>query len=105
MNTSESTIQAEIRCELSKHGIQTFRMQSGTFLSMDGKRVIHCGVTGMSDLLLVFPNGLCGWIETKRASGGRKLQEQKDFIDAMQQQGCKAGFAKSVQEALEVCRL
>lgn len=102
---SESQIKSEIRCELSKHGIMTFNMSSGKFLSIDGKRIVKIGVNGMSDLLCIFPDGQTGWIETKRAAGGVKRKDQENFIEAMKQQGCKAGFAKSIKEALDICEI
>lgn len=101
-SNAESTIQAEIRCALSLKGCICIRQQCGQFLTMDGKRIVHIGIVGISDLLIILPDGRAAWIETKRASGGTRRKEQENFIEQMRKRGCPAGFAKSVQDAIDI---
>lgn len=105
MNESESKIQSEIRIALSQRGCIVIRQSSGKFLSMDGRRIVTVGIPGISDLQVILPNGNSAWVETKRAAGGVRSQEQINFIEQMRIRGCRAGFAKSVEEAFEICGL
>ena len=41
-------------------------------------------------------------IECKRSKGGKKEQDQKDFIAAVITAGGRAGFARSAEEAMEI---
>ena len=98
----ETSIQNAIRIALSKHGIKTFRMNIGKFRTQDG-RWISIGIKGMSDLLAL-KNGKAIWIETKTPVG-KASKEQIQFIKVMKQDGCKAGFARSVEDALKLCEV
>lgn len=102
---SESKIKKQIRLELSRYGIITIPTQVGNFLSMDGNRIINIGIPGMSDLMAIRPDGVVCWLETKCESGGKKSEKQKKFIEQMKKQNCKAGFCRSVYEALKICEV
>ena len=95
---SESYIQNQIRCELSKYGI-VIRMNTGNVQTQSGT-YIRCGVKGMSDLLFV-GQGYIAWIEVKTPTG-KPSPEQIKFINRMRQLGHRAGIARSVEEALEI---
>lgn len=99
---AETNIQNKIRIELSKHGIVTFRMNTGKFKTQDG-RWISIGIKGTADLLAI-KNGKAIWIETKTPIG-KASKEQINFIKQMKQIGCKAGFARCVEDAFKICEI
>lgn len=98
INYSESYIQNQIRCALSKYGV-VIRMNTGNVQTQSGT-YIRCGVKGMSDLLFV-GRGYIAWIEVKTPTG-KPSPEQIKFINRMRQLGHRAGIARSVEEALEI---
>lgn len=97
-NKTETQIQNEIRCELSKFGV-VVRQNTGNFTTNDGRHV-KCGVTGLSDLLFI-GCGFCAFIEVKKP-GGRASKEQLNFIRRMRELGQRAGIAYSVADAFEI---
>jgi len=99
-NKQETNLQNNIRIELSKLGIKTFRNNVGRFKTQDD-RWIKIGTVGMSDLLAI-KNGKAIWLETKTPVG-KASKEQVAFIKAMQLSGCKAGFVRSIEDAIKIC--
>ncbi len=99
---TEHDIQNSIRLELSKLGCLTFRINVGKFQMKDG-RWFDTGVPkGWSDLIAI-KDGRIYFLEVKNAKG-RASQEQINFIEQMQKQGCKAGIVRSVQDAINLIR-
>lgn len=101
---TEHDIQNQIRLELSKMGFCVFRINSGKILMSDG-RWFDTGVPkGFSDLLAI-KNGKAYFIEVKTETG-RASQEQLKFIEVMKSRyGCKAGIARSVEDAKNIVLL
>lgn len=100
----ETEIQNKIRVALSEHGV-VFRMNSGLLYDRAGNR-IRVGAPGMADLLYVGEpyvgyRPTVAWLEIKTAKG-QPTDEQLHFIEQMQKLGCKAGIARSVQDAKEI---
>ena len=98
---TEHDIQNEIRLELSKLGFCVFRINSGKIKMSDG-RWFDTGVPkGFSDLLAI-KDGKAYFIEVKTETG-RASQEQLKFIEVMKSRyGCKAGIARSVDDAKKI---
>ena len=96
----ETKIQDRVRLELSKKGCKVFRCNVGNFYTKYGQE-IKIGTPGHSDLYGVKPGGTAFFIEMKTPIGKATIQ-QKNFIKVMKQMGCCAGFAHSVDEALEI---
>jgi hypothetical protein len=99
---SERNIKSKIMIEISKRGGFPLNQSVGTFLTIDGHRVVHIGINGLTDLLAVLPDGKVAWIETKAASGGQKREDQIKFIERIKELGHRAGFAKSVDDAIKI---
>lgn len=101
MGKAETKVSDLIRLELSKRGCKIFRYQVGLFYTMYGEK-IHVGIKGASDLIgHRRPDGRAFYIETKTPVG-KASKEQKKFIAAMQESGALAGFANSVEQALDI---
>ncbi len=98
---SEHDIQSEIRLALSAEGYCVFRVNSGKVKMADG-RWFETGVpTGFSDLFAV-KDGKIAFLEIKNEVG-RPTPEQLKFIEVMQTRyGCRAGIARSVEDALKI---
>ena len=98
---TEHDIQNSIRLYLSERGYCVFRINSGKVKMADG-RWFETGVPkGFSDLLAV-KDGKAFFIEVK-AEHGRPTAEQIKFIQVMQTRyGCRAGIARSVEDALNI---
>jgi len=100
MKKQETKIQDVVRLELSKKGCKVFRCNVGNFLTKYGQE-IKIGTPGHSDLYGVKPGGIAFFIEMKTPIG-KASTKQKNFIRVMKQMGCCAGFANSVEQALEI---
>lgn len=100
---SEHDIQNEIRMHLSSLGYCVFRINSGKVKMADG-RWFDVGVPkGFSDLVAV-KDGKISFIEVKNEIG-RPTAEQINFIKQMQTRyGCRAGIARSVEDALAIVK-
>lgn len=96
----ETNIQDHIRLELSKKGCKVFRCNVGNFYTKYGQE-IKIGVTGHSDLYGVRPGGRAFFLEVKTPIG-KARKEQKSFIAAMQKNGALAGFARTIEEAINI---
>jgi hypothetical protein len=75
------------------------RNQSGVF--QDGNRYIRVGVRGKLDLTVYLKTGRFIEIEVKRP-GGKPEPHQQKRIDDIRAAGGLAGYATSVEEALEL---
>ena len=113
MNKSEHRIQDEIRLALSPYGI-VLRLNSGK--AYNGKRVfdnrrnqyiltdlrtIALCPPGTSDLLFIGSNGQVAFIEVKDHKG-KAREEQKRFLEIMQQYGYRCGIARTPDDALKI---
>lgn len=100
MGKQETKVSDGIRLELSKRGCKVFRSQVGLFFTQYGD-MINVGIKGESDLRGHRPDGMAFYIEAKTPIG-RARPEQIKFIEAMKSSGALAGFAHSVQEAIDI---
>lgn len=98
---SEHDIQNEIRLALSERGYCVFRINSGKVKMADG-RWFDVGVPkGFSDLVAI-KDGKISFLEIKNEVG-RPSAEQLNFIKQMKERyGCRAGIARSVEDALKI---
>lgn len=98
---NETSLMNAIRIKLSDMGYTVFRANVGTVKTPDG-RYFNTGLPkGFSDLFAV-KNGNVYFIEVK-VHPNTPTPEQLNFIDRMCKQGCSAGVAYSVEEALQIC--
>lgn len=114
---TETDIKNSILMELSRHG-KAFNRPTGVFypagkiIKHKGKRYlditnvapVKINQTGHSDIQGHTNLGIAYYIECKtpdKIVTGRS-KEQIDFINAMRSSGAIAGFASSVEEALEI---
>lgn len=100
MGKKETLISDKIRLELAKKGCKVFRSQVGLFYTQYGE-MINIGIKGESDIRGHRPDGRAFYIEAKTPIGKHR-EEQKKFIKAMKESGALAGFANSVDQALEI---
>lgn len=123
MTPGEQVQQILIAC--SKAGARMFRMQVGLAWigsritkNADGSITIHdprplkSGTVGMSDTggwtSVIITEDMVGtkiaqsaWIEVKQGAG-RLSKEQAAFIQAARLAGCRAGVARTVEEAVAI---
>jgi hypothetical protein len=76
-----------------------WRQNTGTFRTMDGKRVVKVAPTGIADIMGGF-RSLAVAIETKTAAGRLRLS-QKRFRAAWEKAGNIYIVARSAREAVE----
>ena len=116
---TEHDIQTSVTIELCKRGHMVFRRNTGVFYNIDkmwfnsnqnvnigewlrkNARRITIGPRGQADLQGHRPDGRAWYLEIKKP-GKRPTAEQKRFIEAMLQSGAIAGWADSVETAVEV---
>ena len=96
----ETNIQNLIRVELCKKGCLIFRCNTGNFYTKYGQE-IKIGQVGHSDLYGVRNDGRAIFLEVKTPTG-RARKEQKNFIQAVKNKGALAGFAHSIEEAINI---
>lgn len=96
----ETNIQNRIRLELCKKGCLIFRCNTGNFLTKYGQE-IKIGQVGHSDLYGIRDDGKAIFLEVKTPIG-KASKEQKNFIKAVKNKGALAGFAHSVEEAINI---
>ena len=96
----ETVLQNRIREALSSRGCTVFRRNHGLYFTRDGRSVL-VGVDGESDLQGHRPDGLCFYLEVK-IPGEVPRANQEKFINAMSNSGAIAGWADSIEEALNV---
>jgi hypothetical protein len=99
---SESMLVYEIIRELGKHGA-VYRCNSGSVKLPNGKR-FNALPKGFADIMLIRADGIACFIECK-TDKGRLTDEQARFIARMQGLNARAGVARSVDEALNICEL
>lgn len=111
---TEHDIQDRIRVELSARGCKVFRVNvieawageehrlpDGSILIQHPRRVASGVPRGFSDLLVILPGGRVGFIECK-GPRGRPTDEQARFLECMVGMGCRAGIARSADEAIRI---
>ena len=97
---TEHDIQTMITVELCRRGCIVHRTNSGTYYTEDG-RPVRIGIPGMSDLQGHRPDGRCFYLEVKKP-GQKPRENQQRFLSAMRKSGAIAGWADSVEKAVEV---
>ena len=100
----EHELMNNIRVELSKHGFISFRTNVGKIRMSDGRWFDTGLPKGFSDIFAISPNGQAVFIECK-VRPNKPTKEQEAFITVMRRQGCNAGVAYSIEEALDICRV
>lgn len=98
---TEHDLQNLIRIKLSELGYTVFRANVGKVKMQDGRWFDTGLPTGFSDLFCV-REGRAYFIECK-IKPNKPTQEQINFIKRMQEQGCSAGVAYTVEEAVNIC--
>jgi Holliday junction resolvase len=98
---TEHDLQNLIRLKLTELGYTVFRANVGKVKLADGRWFDTGLPQGFSDLFAV-KNGHIYFIEVK-VKPKKPSAEQLNFIDRMIQQGCRAGVAYSVDEAVMLC--
>ena len=111
---TEHDIQNRIRVALSEWGCTVFRvnvvagwvgeehkLRDGSLLLTSPRRIMSGVPPGFSDLVAVLPGGRVAFIECK-GPRGRLTREQEHFLARMRECGCRAGIARSVDEAIRI---
>jgi len=99
---SESQLVHDIMVSLGKYGA-VYRCNSGVVALPNGRR-FNGMPKGFSDILFIRHDGMSCFIECK-IGRGKLSPEQERFIAKMQSLNARAGVARSVSEALEICGL
>ena len=98
----EHSIQNAIRMALSEKGFAVFRANVGKVQMKDGRWFSVGLPKGFSDLFAV-KNGRVYFLEVKTPTG-KVRPEQTHFLKIMRERyGCRAGIARSVEDAIELC--
>lgn len=97
---TETDLMRLICIRLSELGCIVHRTNSGVYYTKDG-RPVRIGIPGMSDLQGHRPDGKCFYLEVK-LPGQKPRENQRRFLDAMRRSGAIAGWADSVEKAVEV---
>ena len=101
LKLQEMELLNEIRLKLQEIGCLTFRTNVGKVRTPDGRWFSTGLPKGFSDLLCLRPDGVACFIETK-LHPRKPTKEQCQFILAMIKQGCPAGVAFSVEDAIKI---
>lgn len=96
----ETILQNKIIVALCERGCYAVNHTVGNFYTKYGGRV-SVGQHGDSDIRGHRPDGRAFYVEVK-LPGEKPRQDQLDFIEAMKRTGAIAGWATSIQEALEI---
>lgn len=96
----EHDLQNSIRLKLSEMGYITFRANVGKVEMKDGRWFDTGLPTGFSDVFCVKDGKVC-FIECK-VKPRKATKEQEHFIARMIEQGCRAGVAYSVEDAVRI---
>ena len=73
-----------VMLELSKINLVSYQIATGIFKSMDGKRVVRCGLNGHSDLIAIGKKVFFIEIKIKK---DRQSKEQKLFQSMLESRG------------------
>lgn len=73
-----------VMLELSKINLVSYQIATGTFKSMDGKRIVKCGLNGHSDLIAIGKRVFFIEIKIKR---DRQSADQKLFQTMVESRG------------------
>ncbi len=105
---TEHELQDKIRVALSEYGL-VFRVNAGKFWQgklcgnvLTNLRAVQGFPEGFSDLLFIDRQGVA-FIEVKTPRG-QKRQAQVKFINLMRSYGHRAGFARSVEDAMNIIK-
>ena len=110
---TEADVQAQIQLALSRGSCRLFRIGAGRawagdivqrtpkLLTLANYYMVRLAVPGYPDLSGWSEGGIWTGVEVKSPKG-RERPEQRDFIDQALAAGCRAGFAKSVEDAREI---
>lgn len=97
-------LQNQVILALSKAGCLVWNNDTGTVKDQRTGRYIRYGLcVGSSDCVGVCPDGIALFIEVK-TERGRASQEQCNFIAACRRNGARAGIARSVEDAIRICK-
>jgi hypothetical protein len=100
----ESTTQAEIEKRFATTSwCRLFRINVGTYMTMDGRRYVKTAVNGYPDLQGHLIDGRCLYIETKSAKG-RASKEQQAFAAMARQFHTVHVIARSVADVEQALR-
>lgn len=97
---SEHNLQNLIRIKLSELGYTVFRANVGKVKMADGRWFDTGLPPGHSDLV-AYKDGRVYFIECK-IKPNKPTTEQLNFIKRMQEQGCRAGVAYAIEDALTI---
>lgn len=100
MKKQETSLQNEIIVALCERGCYAENHTVGDFYTQYGGR-ISVGKPGQADIYGHRSDGMAFYVEVK-LPGEKPRQNQLDFLEAMRNTGAIAGWATSVQEALEI---
>ena len=104
-NAPEQDIQNSIlRRFATTDWLRLWRINTGVYLTPDGRRHVRTAPTGHPDLAGILPRGRAFYIETK-ARNGRATTEQLAFAKMLARYGGLHVFAKSVDDVERVLRL
>ena len=99
---SESQLIYKVMQELGKHGA-VYRCNSGS-VKMPNGSWFKAMPKGFADVMLILPTGQACFVECK-TDKGKLSEEQERFINKMRILNARAGVARSVNEALQICGL
>lgn len=98
----ETALMRRIMVALSEHGCFVLRSNAGVYFDNQGNRVT-IGFPGLSDLIGCTPTGVFFALEIK-VPGEKPRPNQLQFLEAMRGYGAIAGWATSVEEALDIVK-
>lgn len=96
----ETAIMRNIEIQLSARNCLCLRTNSGIYYSKQGQPV-RIGFPGLSDLVIVRPDGQVAFLEVKTGPTAHRRPEQIKFINAMRKRGHIADFVWSEGQAVE----
>jgi hypothetical protein len=99
---AETALQNEIRAACSEYGI-VVRCNVGVFQTADGRYIDAGAPRGFPDLEVILDGGRVAFIEVKTPTG-RVRPEQARFMDALAARRHIVGVARSVADAIELCK-
>lgn len=104
MAQAERVLQNQIILALSKSGCLVWNNDTGAIKDQRTGRYVKYGLcVGSSDIVGICPDGISLFCEVKTPTG-RASQEQRNFIAACRRNGARAGIARSVEDAILICK-